>query len=93
MQQIAEVTLTLIIKGALSIVGTPLPDAIPGTQYAHQIVASGGVAPLQFALLAGPAWLAIDAQTGMLTGPVPVNGGTTDHAVPVTVQVRDSGGD
>ena len=88
--QQSSATLSLVVQSAcppLSVLVSPLPNAVVGTAYAAVVQASGGVAPLRFGITAGqlPPGISLDASTGALSG-VPQSEGPYIF----TVQVSDS---
>ena len=69
---------------------TRLPDARVNVPYTHRLVASGGAPPYTWAAVTPlPAWLALDAATGTLTGTPPA---AAPLAVSYTFRVTDSTG-
>jgi hypothetical protein len=64
-----------------------LPDAIAGRPYTIALAATGARGPLQWST-AGPlpSWLALDAQTGQLSGTPPK---PEDQAIEIPLQVSD----
>lgn len=79
MQQ--KLTITVPVDSVMSV--APLPDAVVGVPYSQQVQASGGIPPYTFAMVSGPAGIAL-SPSGLLSG-IP--------AVPVTITftVMDSG--
>lgn len=69
-----------------------LKDAMAGEEYAQQITATGGVAPLIYSISTGslPAGLILNVSTGELTGTIAVSADVRSYAF--TVQVRDNNG-
>lgn len=59
--------------------------AHPGLEYSVPVSAIGGVFPYRYALSAAPAGMTIDAATGVITWPAPIEG-----KVDVTVTVTDA---
>lgn len=85
-QQIAQVTLTLIINSPLTILTNSLPAGSVGQAYSFQLTAQGGTAPLTWAAVSGMApGLGLSA-SGLLSG-TPTTGGSFN----VVVKVTDSG--
>jgi hypothetical protein len=87
--QSAEATAKLAISQAPALVieSTALPTAIAGQQYRAIVFASGGTAPLTWAITAGslPEGLSLDTSTGVISG-VPTSEGRHE----LTIQVSDS---
>ncbi|MDC1142121.1 putative Ig domain-containing protein [Planctomycetota bacterium] len=74
------------IVTALSITTvSPLPTVFEGSSVNVQLTATGGVLPLSWSLQNHPAWLSIDANTGLLSGVPPVGTGTTNILFDVIV--------
>jgi hypothetical protein len=91
--QSASVNLSLIVSAPgpapLSITTVSLPPGQVGQRYTATLVASGGTAPLSWALIAGalPSGLTLNAASGAITGtPSATSAGTT-----LTLRVTDSG--
>jgi hypothetical protein len=71
----------------LSLIGGPQPSGGVGISYTTSLVASGGVTPYAWSIVAGslPAGLSISPTTGLISG-IPTAQGTSNF----TVQVEDS---
>lgn len=81
----AAASITVISR--LSLLGGRQPDGVVGVAYSTSLVASGGVTPYSWSVIAGtlPAGLSISTTTGVIGG-VPTTMGTSNF----TVQVKDS---
>lgn len=75
MPQTAQITLTLLILGALSITTTALPNATEGQAYNFQLQATGGSGNYVWSLVSGtmPAGLTLSA-AGLISGTPTVSG-------------------
>jgi hypothetical protein len=73
----------------LTFITQPVIEEFVGTRYRYRAVADFGVAglPVRYRLTRGPAWLALDAATGLLEGTPPAEG---DFAV--ELEAADSTG-
>jgi large repetitive protein len=85
--QKATLALSLSVNAALSITSTTLPDAIAGVPYVGALTATGGLAPLTWAITSGslPSGLTLNASTGLITGTSATAGGSS-----FTVQATDA---
>ena len=80
----ATYSLTVLVP-ALSLSPETVPGATAGVAYTQAFVATGGVAPYQYALGAGtlPAGLSLNAATGQLDG-TPTEAGSFDFSITAT---------
>ncbi|WP_348263886.1 putative Ig domain-containing protein [Telmatobacter sp. DSM 110680] len=84
---VATATASITVVSPLTLVGGPQPEGTVGVAYTTSFVASGGVTPYAWSVVAGslPAGLTISPTTGVISG-VPTNKGTSSF----TVQVKDT---
>ncbi len=84
---VATAAASITVISPLSLLGGPQPEGIVGVAYSTSLVASGGVTPYSWSIVAGalPAGLSISPTTGVISG-VPTTMGTSNF----TVQVKDS---
>jgi hypothetical protein len=71
----------------LAITTVWLPDAFADSQWSANLEATGGAAPYDWQVLAMPAWVQLDQQTGLLSGTVPAAASGVEF---LTVVVRDA---
>ena len=78
---------SITVISPLSLLGGPQPEGVVGVAYSTSLVASGGVTPYSWSIVAGtlPAGLSISPTTGVIGG-IPTAMGTSNF----TVQVKDS---
>jgi hypothetical protein len=84
----AQKAFVLTVAGSpLSISTSSLPFAIRGAGYTGQLVASGGLPPYQWSVVAGtlPAGLALAAGTGLISG-IPTGSGSFSFSIAVQDQ-------
>ncbi len=83
-------TLHIAIAPALQITTTALANGMINTPYSATVAATGGVAPLTFAVTTGslPTGLSLAAATGVISGTPTASG---DSAVTITVSDSSSG--
>jgi large repetitive protein len=83
----APITITVQPPLPLQATTPPLPGGFTATPYSSNLIATGGVPPYTWSVIAGqlPAGLTLDAGTGAISG-TPILVGTTNF----TVQVEDS---
>jgi len=83
----APITITVQAPAPLEATTPPLPGGLTATPYSSNLIATGGVPPYTWSVIAGqlPSGLTLDAATGTITG-TPILVGTTNF----TVQVQDS---
>ncbi|MFN8195517.1 MAG: S8 family serine peptidase [Nocardioidaceae bacterium] len=80
----AEVILTVVVVAPLVVTTSSLPDAVVGQPYSVTLAHGGGVAPYAWGFGGEvPAWLAVDMDTGELSG-VPTESGVFEVPVFVT---------
>lgn len=60
-----------VTPAALAVTNTSLPDGVIGQTWSAQLYASSGSAPYQWQAGGMPAWMQLDAQSGLLWGSVP----------------------
>lgn len=60
-----------LAPASLTVTSKALPDAPIGLSWSAQLYASGGAAPYQWQAAGMPAWMQLDAQSGLLWGSVP----------------------
>jgi len=84
----ATKALSIVINAAPSITTSSLPAGAIGTAYNQTLVATGGTAPLTWAIASGnlPAGLTLVASTGAITG-TPTASGTSSFTARVTDNV------
>lgn len=91
---IGEVTLAMTVETDLTINTATIPNATVLTPYNKPLVSSGGLAPYQWAIVAGafPIGITIDPNTGVLTGVPCSYNSTTDFtkSFTATVQITDA---
>jgi len=80
----ANANLSITISApTLKVTTTSLPTGVINTPYSATVNATGGVQPYTWSLSGNPAWLSINASTGVLSG-TPTATGTYDFTVKVT---------
>lgn len=84
-------SITVNAAPAPVITTTSLPNAVANNSYTYVLQRTGGVSPFTWSVSSGalPAWLTLDASSGLLTGTAPASAAA---AVNFTVQVVGSGG-
>ena len=82
----AEATYSLNVVSGITIVTASLPTPVVGVAYSTTLVATGGLAPLEWAVEIGdlPAGLELDAEDGVISGTPETAGEVT-----VTIKVTD----
>lgn len=76
---------TPLVGTVFRITTAALPEATQGVPYTATAMAAGGVAPIAWSLQSPPAWLAIDAGTGVLSGTPP-----TESDPSITIVASDA---
>jgi hypothetical protein len=74
-----------VVAGPNITTAGPLPAATVNTAYAHAMTAADGTPPYKWSITSGPDWLAIDEETGELSGTPVVVGN-----VEVIIKLEDS---
>jgi len=84
-QSTATKTLTITVRGPLSISTTTLSDATVGNAYSATLQAAGGLAPYSWSISTGslPTGLTLAPSTGIISG-TPTTSGTFTFTVKVT---------
>lgn len=87
-QNVVSKSFTIVVAGGSGgsftiTTSSPLPNAAVGQSYSVTLAASGGTAPYQWAVSTLPAGLALNSQTGAISG-TPTAAGTTTFTVQAT---------
>lgn len=68
----------------------PVPDATASEVALIDLGAVGGTAPYAWSLVSGPAWLSIDAESGMISGYAPAVASATSYTIKARVSDASS---